>query len=281
MPEVEDFDVAIIGGGINGCGTFRDLCAQGVRCLLIEREDFCAGASSASSRLMHGGLKYFETGEFRLVRESATERNMLLATAPHVVTALPSIVPVRSWTGGILGSIARFLRIDARLNDRGFLITALGLGLYDAYGRRFRALPRHRMLTRAALRREMPDLDPGIVGAGLYYEGRISYAERLALELVLDGEALSPQKPRPQSRRAALSRGRRPRLSPRRPHPPGAGQSDRQRRRRLDRQGQRRSRHRQPRSSAAARARTSWWRTRRSSRRSRDAWSTSAPPTAG
>ena len=166
MPEVEDFDVAIIGGGINGCGTFRDLCAQGVRCLLIEREDFCAGASAASSRLMHGGLKYFETGEFRLVRESATERNMLLATAPHVVTALPSIVPVRSWTGGILGSIARFLRIDARLNDRGFLITALGLGLYDAYGRRFRALPRHRMLTRAALRREMPDLDPGIVGAG-------------------------------------------------------------------------------------------------------------------
>ena len=126
---VEDFDVAIIGGGINGCGTFRDLCAQGVRCLLIERDDFCAGASSASSRLMHGGLKYLETGEFRLVRESATERNMLLSTAPHVVSALPCIVPVRSWSGGILGSIARFFRMDAKLKDRGFLITALGLGV--------------------------------------------------------------------------------------------------------------------------------------------------------
>ncbi len=196
MPEVESdaeaFDVAIIGGGINGCGTFRDLCAQGVRCLLIEREDFAAGASAASSRLIHGGLKYLETGEFRLVRESATERNMLLATAPHVVTALPCIVPVRSWTGGIAGSIARFLHIAAKLNDRGYLITALGLGLYDAYGRKFRAMPRHRMLRGAALRREMPDLDPGIVGAGLYYEGRISCAERLALELVLDGEAMSP-----------------------------------------------------------------------------------------
>src|SRR3954453_14777533 len=164
MPEVESFDVIIIGGGINGCGTFRDLCAQGVKCLLIERDDFAAGASSASSRLMHGGLKYLETGEFRLVRESLTERNMLLSTAPHMVAALPCIVPVRSWGGGILGSIARFLRLPSKLKDRGVLITALGLTLYDTYAAAWRAMPRHRMLTRAALRREMPDLDPGIVG---------------------------------------------------------------------------------------------------------------------
>ncbi|MFO1104727.1 MAG: glycerol-3-phosphate dehydrogenase/oxidase [Amaricoccus sp.] len=191
-PEAGSFDVAIIGGGINGCGTFRDLCAQGVKCLLIERDDFAAGASSASSRLMHGGLKYLETGEFRLVRESLTERNMLLATAPHVVSALPCIVPVRSWTGGIAGSLARFLGIKAKLNDRGFAITALGLTLYDVYARNWRAMPTHRMLSTAALRREMPALDPAIIGAGLYYEGQISYAERLALELVLDGEALCP-----------------------------------------------------------------------------------------
>ena len=63
-PETEEFDVIILGAGINGCGTYRDLCAQGLSCLLIEREDFCAGASAASSRLMHGGLKYLETGEF-------------------------------------------------------------------------------------------------------------------------------------------------------------------------------------------------------------------------
>ncbi|MFO1141424.1 MAG: glycerol-3-phosphate dehydrogenase/oxidase [Amaricoccus sp.] len=193
MPETEAFDVVIVGGGINGCGTFRDLCAQGVKCLLLERDDFTAGASSASSRLMHGGLKYLETGEFRLVKESLTERNMLLATAPHMVRPLPCIVPVRSWGGGILGSVARFLRLPGRLKDRGFLITALGLTLYDIYAGAWRAMPRHRMLTRAALRKEMPDLDPGIVGAGLYYEGQIAYAERLALELVLDGEALEPR----------------------------------------------------------------------------------------
>ena len=239
---------------------------KALRCLLIERDDFAAGASSASSRLMHGGLKYLETGEFRLVRESATERNMLFATAPHVVSALPCIVPVRSWTGGILGSIARFLRIKAKLNDRGFLITTLGLSLYDAYGRRFRAMPRHRMLTRSALRREMPDLDPALVGAGLYYEGHISYAERLALELVLDGEALSPES-------RALNHAEL--LSPMAAScstatPAGfdrARQDDHQRRRRLDRQGQRPSLGIDTPSWEAARARTSSWKTRHCSPR--------------
>ena len=189
MSEPEDFDVIILGAGINGCGTYRDLCAQGLRCLLIEREDFCAGASAASSRLMHGGLKYLETGEFRLVRESLTERNMLLATAPHLVHPLECVVPVRSFFGGIIGSVARFLGIKAKLSDRGFLITALGLTLYDIYGRNLRQTPRHRMLGRRALHRQMPGLSADISGAGVYYEGHITHAERLGLELVLDAEA--------------------------------------------------------------------------------------------
>ena len=192
MPEIEDFDVIILGAGINGCGTYRDLCAQGVRCLMIEREDFCAGASAASSRLMHGGLKYLETGEFQLVRESLTERNMLLATAPHLVHPLECVVPVRSVFGGIIGSVARFLGIKARLADRGFLITALGLTLYDIYGRSLQQMPGHRMLGRTALRRQMPQLSPAIIGAGVYYEGHITHAERLGLELVLDAETLNP-----------------------------------------------------------------------------------------
>lgn len=189
MSEPEHFDVIILGAGINGCGTYRDLCAQGIRCLLIEREDFCAGASAASSRLMHGGLKYLETGEFRLVRESLTERNMLFATAPHLVHPLECVVPVRSFFGGIIGSVARFLGIKARLSDRGFLITALGLTLYDLYGRNLRQTPRHRMLGRRALHRQMSGLSVDISGAGVYYEGHITHAERLGLELVLDAEA--------------------------------------------------------------------------------------------
>lgn len=189
-PDVEEFDCVIVGGGINGCGTFRDLCLQGLRVLLIEREDFCAGASQASSRLMHGGLKYLETGAFRLVRESLLERNMLLATAPHVVQPLECLVPVRSTWGGIVGSAARFLGIKARLNDRGLVITALGLRLYDLYARAWRVMPNSRILGQRALRRLMPDLDPAITGGGLYYEGHITHAERLGLELVLDGEAV-------------------------------------------------------------------------------------------
>lgn len=192
MNEVRDTDVLIVGGGINGCGTFRDLCAQGIDCMLIERDDFCAGASAGSSRLMHGGLKYLETGEFRLVRESTEERNRLLANAPHYVTPLPCIVPVRSRFGGILPSALRFFRLRARMTDRGSIITRLGLMLYDHYGRNFRTMPPHRMLGRRALDSSVRGLDPAIVAAGLYYEGQLSHAERLGFELIQDGEALNP-----------------------------------------------------------------------------------------
>ncbi len=192
MPDVKAWDVIIIGGGINGCATFRDLALQGLRVLLLERGDFCSGASAASSRLMHGGLKYLETGEFRLVRESLVERNMLLATAPHYVQPLECVVPVTSVCGGIVGSVARFFGIKAKIADRGYLITAAGLTLYDLYGRALRSMPTHRMLGRRGLRRLLPDLAPAIQGAGVYYEGHITHAERLGLELVLDGEAANP-----------------------------------------------------------------------------------------
>ena len=118
---------------------------------------------------------------------------MLLSTAPHVVTPCPASCRSAPGPAASSGSIARFLRMKSKLKDRGFLITALGLRLYDAYARSWRAMPTHRMLTNGALRREMPDLDPGIIGAGLYYEGQLSYAERLAVELVLDGLALNPE----------------------------------------------------------------------------------------
>ncbi len=192
MADSDDWDVVIIGGGINGCATFRDLALQGVRVLLLERGDFCSGASAASSRLMHGGLKYLETGEFRLVRESLVERNMLLATAPHYVQPLECVVPVKSVWGGIVGSAARFLGMKAAIADRGYAIMAAGLMLYDLYGRALRSMPTHRMLSRRRLRRLLPDLAADITGAGVYYEGHITHAERLGLELVLDGEAANP-----------------------------------------------------------------------------------------
>lgn len=192
MPEVAQYDAIIIGAGINGCGTFRDLALQGLRVLLLERGDICEGASAAASRLMHGGLKYLETGAFRLVRESLVERNMLLLTAPHYVRPLECVVPVTSTFGGIGGSVGRFLGLKTRIRDRGLVITGLGLALYDLFGRALRSMPRHRMLRAVALRRIMPDIAPAIRGAGIYHEGRITHAERLGLELVLDAEAANP-----------------------------------------------------------------------------------------
>src|SRR6202050_4210835 len=86
--------VLIIGGGINGAGVFRDLALQGVDCLLVDKSDWGAGTGAAPSRLIHGGLKYLETGEFRLVAESIHERNLLLKNAPHYVHVLASAVPI-------------------------------------------------------------------------------------------------------------------------------------------------------------------------------------------
>lgn len=195
MPDAQlkpHYPVLIIGAGINGCGVFRDLSLQGADCLLIDRGDICEGASAAPSRLIHGGIKYLETGEFRLVRESAMERNRLLRNAPHYVKPLETVLPMRSWTGGIVASALRFMGVKAKLNDRGAAITELGLRIYDAYNRKVRALPDHRFFGRDRLHAEYPGFDPGIIAAGLYYEGRVTHAERLGLELVMDGLAANP-----------------------------------------------------------------------------------------
>ena len=72
VSKTANFDVIVIGGGINGIGTFRELAMQGLRVLLVERDDFCSGCSSALSRMIHGGLRYLENGEFDLVRGIAS-----------------------------------------------------------------------------------------------------------------------------------------------------------------------------------------------------------------
>src|SRR5512143_2767429 len=95
-------EVLIVGGGINGVGTFRDLSLQGVNCLLIDRSDFCSGASAASSRMAHGGVRYLENGEFRLVREAVQERNRLICNAPHLVQPLPTTIPIFKRFSGLL-----------------------------------------------------------------------------------------------------------------------------------------------------------------------------------
>ena len=191
--EKSHYSVLIIGAGINGCGTFRDLCLQGVDCLLVERTDVCSGASAAPSRLIHGGIKYLETNEFRLVRESAMERNRLLNNAPHYVKALEVVFPVNSWFAGLKDGTLGYFGFKARIKERGALLIEIGLRIYDFYNRKVKALPDHRFFTKSRLRKEFPDVTRDAVAAGLYYEGRVTHAERLGLELVLDGLAAQPQ----------------------------------------------------------------------------------------
>src|SRR5215471_16423824 len=88
-----DFDLAIIGGGINGAGLARDAAGRGIKVLLVEMNDLGSGTSSASSKLIHGGLRYLEHGAFRLVREALNEREVLLRIAPHLVRPMRFMLP--------------------------------------------------------------------------------------------------------------------------------------------------------------------------------------------
>src|SRR5512145_3187055 len=87
------FDVAIIGGGINGCGIARDAAGRGLSVYLCEQADLASGTSSASTKLIHGGLRYLEYYEFRLVREALQEREVLWRLAPHIIWPLRFILP--------------------------------------------------------------------------------------------------------------------------------------------------------------------------------------------
>src|SRR3984885_2835478 len=89
-----DFDIAIVGGGINGAGLARDAAGRGLRVLLVEMNDLASGTSSASSKLIHGGLRYLEHGALRLVREALTEREVLLRMAPHLIRPLRFVFPL-------------------------------------------------------------------------------------------------------------------------------------------------------------------------------------------
>ncbi|KAA1184399.1 glycerol-3-phosphate dehydrogenase/oxidase [Rhizobium tropici] len=182
-----DVDVIILGAGVNGAGLFRDLSLQGVNCLIVDKSDFGSGTSAAPSRLIHGGLKYLETGEFGLVAQSALERNLLLKNAPHCVEALPTFVPIFSWTRGIWAALRTLTGSTTAPRSRGAVLIKIGLALYDFFGSRSRVMPRHRFLLKSSALKEMPHVTPEIVAGGIYYDAKISRPERLVYELINDG----------------------------------------------------------------------------------------------
>jgi glycerol-3-phosphate dehydrogenase len=188
-PEVS---VLIVGAGINGIGTFRDLALNGVDTLLVDRGDFCSGASAASSHMAHGGIRYLENGEFRLVREAVRERNFMIEHAPHIVRPLPTTIPIFRRFSGLLNAPLKFLGLLDRPSERGSLVIKIGLMLYDAYTGGQRTVPRHRFMNREESLREWRKLNPAIVHTATYYDGAILQPERLGLELVIDAEAANP-----------------------------------------------------------------------------------------
>lgn len=111
------YDLAIIGGGVNGCGIARDMAGRGLSVLLAERDDLASGTSSTSTKMIHGGLRYLEHYEFGLVRESLKEREVLLRLAPHIIRPMRLVLPHHS---GL----------------RPWLLIRLGLFLYDHLGGR-------------------------------------------------------------------------------------------------------------------------------------------------
>jgi glycerol-3-phosphate dehydrogenase len=162
------FDLIVIGAGINGAAVAREAALHGLEVLIVERDDICAGTSGASSRLIHGGLRYLEHAELSLVRESLHERERLLVHAPHLVKPLALYIPV--YAGG----------------RRSLWQIRAGMWLYDllSIGK---SLPAHTLLERERLRSELPGLaSDGLAGGARYFDAQVAFPERLVLENVQD-----------------------------------------------------------------------------------------------
>jgi glycerol-3-phosphate dehydrogenase len=166
-PDQTRYDLVIIGGGIVGCGIARDAALRGLTVALVEKHDFGSGTTSGSTRLIHGGLRYLETGDFALVRLDLREREILLRIAPHLVKPLPFLLPLPK---------SLFGRTRLRI----------GMWLYDilSYDK---SLPRHRILSPAELHAAEPGLDTSrFHGAAVFYDAQCASPERLALENAID-----------------------------------------------------------------------------------------------
>ncbi|MEB3210992.1 MAG: glycerol-3-phosphate dehydrogenase [Leptolyngbyaceae bacterium] len=162
-----EFDLIIIGGGINGVGIARDAALRGLRTVLIEKGDFASGTTSWSTRLIHGGLRYLEYFEFNLVRESLREREILLKTAPHLVHPVQLTIPIYTY------------------GSRSYWEIKAGMMLYDilSYDK---TVPSHRMLPKPQLQQLFRGVQPEeLTGGAQYYDGQAERAERLCWENVL------------------------------------------------------------------------------------------------
>jgi len=164
----EKFDVLVIGGGVTGAGVALDAASRGLKTALVEKGDFASGTSSKSSKMIHGGLRYLQQREFRLVYENLAERQRLLNNAPHLVSPLPFLIPLFGRDGVVSKTVARSYSI--------------ALWLYDLTGG-LRIGARHKRVTKAQALAHLPTLNTEHLVAGfLYFDARADDA-RLTLTL--------------------------------------------------------------------------------------------------
>ncbi|MDE3150667.1 MAG: glycerol-3-phosphate dehydrogenase/oxidase [Gemmatimonadota bacterium] len=168
-PSGSAYDLLVVGGGITGAGIARDASLRGLRVILIEKDDFASGTSSRSSRLIHGGLRYLEHGQLKLVFEASAERRRLLRLAPHLVRPLRFVWPVYA------GARVPFWKVAA------------GVTLYDALAL-FRNVHRHRTLSARGVLRKEPGLTGEALRGGVMYYDAATDDARLTLANVLDAQ---------------------------------------------------------------------------------------------
>jgi len=185
--------VIILGAGINGAALARELVLNEIPVVVIDKADIASGTTAYSSRLIHGGLRYLEYGEFSLVRESLEERGRLLQLAPHFVRPLEIHIPVGRRGGGWLAAPLRFLRGrgSSKPTERGLWLIRAGLWMYDRYARDPH-LARHSVV---------PTDRPGALPVDseryrwqcTYWDAQIVYPERFVVSLLDDARSLSAE----------------------------------------------------------------------------------------
>lgn len=197
--------VLILGAGINGIATFRDLALQGIDVVLVDAADVMSGASAASSHMIHGGVRYLENGEFRLVREAVQERNRLLRIAPHLVKPLETTIPIYSTFSGVLAAPMRFLMHGSKKSkERGAALIKFGLTLYDSFSRDGGRVPRHRFHGRKKSLHEFPQLDPNVKYTASYWDASAHSPERLGIDMLRDAVTAGNGRARVASYTAAV-----------------------------------------------------------------------------
>jgi glycerol-3-phosphate dehydrogenase len=191
LRENPDVSVLIVGAGINGASVFRELALHGFDALIVDRGDFACGTTAAPSRMIHAGLRYLEFGEKKLVSEGVHERNLLLQNCPHYIFPLPTTIPYQSKFEGMMGVIRKTIGLSPgkRSKRRGKCMIGVGLRMYDQFAEHNRQMPKHYFTSQTEAFERRPGLHPDTIGTATYYDGWISYPERLCMEVISDAEA--------------------------------------------------------------------------------------------